>query len=60
MSKKVFGLFGKIKLTVGTYLIIVENASVVGEIFNSQVLRVESLLFIPIHSAAQSPTALEE
>ncbi len=60
MHKKVYGLFGKIKLEVGTYLILIENASMVGEIFNSPILRVESLLFIPIHITSTSSTEIDK
>jgi hypothetical protein len=51
LSKKVFGLFGMIKMVVGTYLIFIEEASIVGELLNAQILRVESLLFVPLNSS---------
>jgi len=50
LTKKVFGLFGMLKLVVGTYLIFIDNASVVGEVLNAQIYRVESLIFVRIDS----------
>jgi len=59
-QSKVWGVFGKIELKVGTYLIVIDGASVVGEIFGSLILVVDSLRFIPLHASGEIDLADEE
>lgn len=55
-----YGVFGKIDLGVGSYLILIEQATLVGEILGSQVYRVEKLMYVPVHSTTKNPTEIEE
>lgn len=44
-----YGIFGSIDLPGGSYLIVIKQASFMGEIMKCQVFRVESLLFVPMN-----------
>ena len=48
-QKAIFGVFGYIKLKSVSYLIMIEEASIVGEILKGLVYRVEKLMFIPMN-----------
>ena len=48
-KKTVFGVFGYIKLKTVSYLILIEEASIVGQILKGLVYRVEKLMFIPLN-----------
>lgn len=45
-----YGIFGQINLVTSPYLIMIAEAALIGQIFqtNSEVLRVEKLLYIPL------------
>lgn len=45
-----FGIFGQINLVTGAYLILIEQASLIGELLQSgsEILRIEKLLYIPL------------
>jgi hypothetical protein len=45
-----YGVFGVLELPTTCYLIVISQASLVGEILNCYVFRVEALLFIPLSS----------
>ena len=42
-------MFGYIKLKTVSYLILIEEASIVGQILKGLVYRVEKLMFIPLN-----------
>ena len=44
----VYGVFGYIKLKKQSYLILIEEASIVGQMLRGTVYRVEKLWFVPI------------
>ena len=48
-----YGIFGQITLAAETYLIIIEEASMIGELLQSgsEILRVEKLMYIPLSNA---------
>ena len=41
-------MFGHIKLKNQSYLIVIEDARLIGSLFGHQVLRIEKLMFIPL------------
>tara|TARA_B110000285_G_C15100172_1_gene604522 strand:+ start:291 stop:593 length:303 start_codon:yes stop_codon:yes gene_type:complete len=45
---KVYGVFGYIKLACLSYLIVIEEASLVGQILQANVFKVEKLMFLPL------------
>ena len=47
-KKTVFGVFGYIKLKTVSYLILIEEASIIGQILKGLVYRVEKLMFVPL------------
>lgn len=53
-QSSVFGVFGHIKLKNLSYLIIIEDARLVGSLFGNQVMRVEKLMFIPMNPTGNS------
>ena len=48
MSMKVYGVFGYIKLACLSYLIVIEEASLLGQILQANVFKVEKLMFLPL------------
>merc|ERR1719464_1437589 len=48
--QKFYGIFGQIELATGLYLILIEKASLMGEVIGSgsEILRVEKLKYIPL------------
>jgi len=58
---KVFGLFGKIDLEFGSYLILIENVTNIDTLLGAGIFRVDSLIFVPVHkSELTDPLAIEE
>ena len=51
-SKKVYGVFGYVKMAIYSYLILIEDASLIGQILRANVYRVEKLMFIPLTNSA--------
>ena len=47
-KKSMYGVFGYIKLKKHSYLIMIEEAQIVGQIIRGTVYRVSKLLFIPV------------
>ena len=47
-TKSLYGVFGYIKLKVNPYLILIEEASIVGQIMKGTVYKVQKLMFIPM------------
>jgi hypothetical protein len=47
-SMKVYGVFGYIKLACFSYLIVIEEASLVGQILQANVFKVDKLMFLPL------------
>ena len=45
-----YGIFGQITLASGAYLILIEEAALIGEVLQSgsEVLRIEKLMYIPL------------
>jgi hypothetical protein len=43
-----FGVFGYIKLKTVSYLILIEEATIIGQILKGLVYRVEKLMFVPL------------
>ena len=50
LTKQVYGIFGQIKLGDGAYLILIEEASLIGELLQSgsEILRADKLMYIPL------------
>lgn len=48
LNKSLYGVFGYIKLKCNPYLILVEEASIVGQIMKGTVYRVDKLMFVPM------------
>jgi hypothetical protein len=48
---KVHGLFGRIDLAVGSYLILIDNSEQVDSLLSAGVFRVNSLVFVPLHKS---------
>lgn len=46
--KAVYGLFGYIELATCSYLVLIEESTLLGQILRSNVLRVDKLLFVPL------------
>jgi hypothetical protein len=49
----VYGVFGYIKLAKVSHLILIEEASIVGQLLKGTVYRVEKLMFVPLHYNAK-------
>ena len=49
-TQQFYGIFGQLNLVKGPYLILIEEASLIGELLHqgSAILRVEKLLYIPL------------
>jgi hypothetical protein len=45
---KVYGVFGYIKLACFSYLILIEEASLVGHVLEANVFKVDKLMFLPL------------
>lgn len=50
LQKDFYGIFGQINLASGAYLILIEEAALIGDFLQSgsDVLRVEKLMYIPL------------
>jgi hypothetical protein len=60
-QKTVYGVFGYIKLKNASYLILIEEASVVGQILRGAIFRVDKLMFLPLHKTAEmQPDSADE
>lgn len=46
-----YGIFGIVELATGPYLVLIQSASILGQIVDCDVFRVESLMYIPINNA---------
>ena len=53
MTKTIYGIFGQMKFATGEYLILIGEASLIGELLQSgsEILRVEKLMYIPLANA---------
>ena len=49
-QKLLYGVFGYIKLEKFSYLILIEEASIVGQVLKGAIYKVEKLMYIPIAS----------
>ena len=49
-NKKVYGIFGYIQLASLSYLIIIEEASLVGQVLKANIFKVEKLMFLPLRN----------
>jgi hypothetical protein len=47
---KVYGVFGFIKLACYSYLILIEEASIIGQILHANIYKVEKLMFLPMRN----------
>ena len=45
---EIYGIFGVMDLPSGPYLILISQASAIGEILSCQLFKVENLLFVPL------------
>ena len=52
-TKTVYGVFGYIKLKKVSYLILIEEASIVGQIMRGTVYRVDKLMFVPLYLTSE-------
>jgi len=58
---KNFGVFVKIDLEVGSYVILIESVTNIDALLGAGIFRVDSLIFVPVHqSEATDPLAIEE
>ena len=50
LTKDIYGIFGQIQFATGAYLILIEEASLIGELLQigSSILRVDKLMYIPL------------
>jgi hypothetical protein len=46
-----YGIFGVLELTTGPYLVVIESAKILGQILDCDVMKVTSLLYIPVNNA---------
>jgi len=51
LPQEFFGIFGMVDFPSGPYLILIERASIIGEILFCHVFRVEQLMFVPLNNA---------
>ena len=49
VNKSLFGIFGFLKMKAISYLVLIEEASVVGTLLKGTINRVEKLLFLPLN-----------
>lgn len=59
-TKKVYGIFGFINLTSMGYLILIEEASLLGQVLKANVFRVEKLMFVPLTNSADRSVPKED
>ena len=48
VKTSIYGVFGYMKMKTCSYLILIEEASVVGSLLRGTVLKVEKLMFVPL------------
>lgn len=60
INKNVFGIFGYIKLVHYNYLILIEEASIIGSLIGATIFRVEKLMFIPINKDPKMLVPMED
>jgi len=56
----VYGVFGYIKLASYGYLILIEEASLVGQIMKANIYKVQKLMFLPLKNDASRMVAAED
>lgn len=56
LPQEFFGIFGMIDFPSGPHLILIDQATILGEILKCHVFRVERLLFIPLNNAVRPYT----
>ena len=56
LPQEFFGIFGMIDFPSGPYLILIDQATILGEILKCHIFRVESLLFVPLNNAVKPYT----
>ncbi len=59
-NKKVYGVFGYIKLASYGHLILIEEASLVGQIMKANVYKVQKLMFLPFKNDSSRMVAPED
>ena len=47
-----YGIFGILELTAGPYLVIIKTATILGQILECDIMRVNELFYIPINNAS--------
>lgn len=55
-----FGVFGYIQLATYSYLVLIEEASMVGQVLKANILRVEKLMFLPLTNDSSRMVAKED
>jgi len=58
LPQEFFGIFGLVDFPSGPYLILIDRASIIGDILKCHVFRVEQLLFIPLGNAVKPYTVI--
>lgn len=53
-------MFGFIKLPVFSYLILIEEASIVGQLMKANIFRVDKLLYLPLRNDSNRLIAAED
>ena len=59
-SAKVYGVFGFIRLASLGYLVLIEEASLQGQLMKSNIFKVEKLMFIPLRNDSSRMVAKED
>ena len=59
-GKKVYGVFGYIKLACYGYIILIEEAAFVGQILKADIFKVTKLMFLPLRNDASRMIASED
>ena len=59
-KKSVYGVFGYIKLSKVSHLILIEEASIVGQLMRGTVYKVEKLMFVPLNYNAKMQIDAED
>lgn len=59
-NRKVFGVFGYIQLATYSYLVLIEEASLIGQVLKANILRVEKLMFLPLCNDSSRMVAKED
>jgi len=59
-GKMVYGVFGYIKLACYRYIILIEEAAVVGQILKADIFKVTKLMFLPLRNDSSRMIASED